>query len=91
MKLKTYRAASIADALSDIKGDLGTEAVILHTRTFKAGGVLGFGARKMFETTATTADAVAPRRPAPRTPVRPAPIEPPARSAGEELLKRAYS
>jgi|GEM_PF-5136123 len=44
MKLRTYRAASIADALADIKRDLGSDAVILHTRTFKAGGVLGLGA-----------------------------------------------
>lgn len=96
MKLKTYRAASIADALSEIKRDLGSDAVILHTRTFKAGGVLGLGSRKMFEITATTAENVAPRRPAPRpvprTPVHQADDGPVGmRSAGEALLKQAYA
>jgi len=89
MKLKTYRAASIADALSDIKRDLGSDAVILHTKTFKAGGVLGLGAKKVFEITATTPDAVAPRQPR-RTPVRPA-FESNGESAGEALLRRAYA
>ncbi len=91
-KLRTYRAASIADALADIKRDLGSDAVILHTRTFKSGGVLGLGARQHFEITATSAENVAPRR-SPRTPLRRE--DPPAaqsgRSAGEELLKHAYS
>ncbi len=89
MKLKTYRAASIADALSDIKRDLGSDAVILHTKTYKAGGLLGLGARKVFEITATTPDAVAPRQPR-RTPLRPA-VETTGPSAGEALLRRAYA
>jgi flagellar biosynthesis protein FlhF len=92
MKLRTYRAASIADALADIKRDLGSDAVILHTRTFKAGGVLGLGARRHFEITATSAESVAPRRP--RTPVRRADDQPAGsatRSAGEALLRQAYS
>lgn len=89
MKLKTYRAASIADALSDIKRDLGSDAVILHTKTYKAGGLLGLGSRKVFEITATTPDAVAPRHPR-RTPVRPA-VETTGPSAGEALLRRAYA
>ncbi len=91
MKLKTYRAASIGDALADIKRDLGSDAVILHTKTFKAGGLLGIGARKVFEITATTPDTVAPRQ-SRRTPVRP--VEEPVAvraSAGEALLRRAYS
>jgi len=94
MKLKTYRAASIADALGEIKADLGADAVILHTRTFKAGGVFGLGSRKVFEITATTPEAVSPprRRPAPARATLRAneqPVEP--RSAGAALLERAYS
>ena len=94
MKLKTYRAASIADALGEIKADLGADAVILHTRTFRAGGLFGLGARKVFEITATTPEAVSPpRRPAPsrRAPLQAndEPFEP--RSAGAALLERAYS
>ncbi len=53
MKLKTYRAQSMADALAQVKKDLGREAVILHTRMFKHGGFFGFGARDMVEVTAS--------------------------------------
>ncbi len=53
MKLKTYRARSMADALSQVKKDLGKEAVILHTRMFKHGGFMGFGAKDMVEVTAS--------------------------------------
>jgi len=93
MKLKTYRAASIADALGEIKADLGADAVILHTRTFKAGGVFGLGARKVFEITATTPEAVSPpRRPSrERAPLRANTDEIEPRSAGAALLKQAYS
>jgi flagellar biosynthesis protein FlhF len=55
VNLKTYRAVSIADALSDIKRDLGPDAVILHTRSFKQGGIFGFRARKLVEITASSA------------------------------------
>ena len=53
MKLKTYRARSMADALTQVKKDLGREAVILHTRMFKHGGFMGFGAKDMVEVTAS--------------------------------------
>jgi len=53
MKLRTYRSRSIADALLKVKRDLGPDAVILHTRTVQQGGLLGFGARRMVEITAT--------------------------------------
>jgi flagellar biosynthesis protein FlhF len=63
--IKTYRGKTIADALAQVKKDLGKDAVILHTRTYKAGGVLGLGAHTMTEITATdtlTAGSV-PARP----------------------------
>jgi flagellar biosynthesis protein FlhF len=53
MKLKTYRAPSMADALGLVKKDLGKDAVILHTRSVKVGGVLGFGAKTLVEITAS--------------------------------------
>lgn len=52
MKLKTYRAATMAEALTAVKKDLGKEAVILHTRSVKVGGMLGFGKKTMIEITA---------------------------------------
>jgi flagellar biosynthesis protein FlhF len=52
MKLKTYRAQSMAEALSQVKKDLGKEAVILHTRSVNVGGILGFGRKTVVELTA---------------------------------------
>jgi len=43
----------MADALAKVKADLGYDAVILHTRTFKRGGLLGVGARRIVEITAS--------------------------------------
>jgi len=54
VNLRTYRASSIADALSDIKRELGPDAVILHTRSFKQGGLFGFRARNLVEITASS-------------------------------------
>ncbi|HWL92345.1 MAG TPA: flagellar biosynthesis protein FlhF [Phycisphaerae bacterium] len=58
MRLKTYQARSIADALAKVKKDLGRNAVILHTRTLTRGGVLGLGARSIVEITATNDERV---------------------------------
>ncbi|TVQ61711.1 MAG: flagellar biosynthesis protein FlhF [Phycisphaerales bacterium] len=64
MNLKTFRAASMAEALSEVKRDLGPDAVILHTKTYREGGLLGMGARLVVEVTAADeADAgTLPRR-----------------------------
>lgn len=59
MQLKTFRGNSMADALADVKRDLGSEAVILHARTIRVGGVIGFGAKNQYEITAS-AGAPAP-------------------------------
>jgi len=54
VNLKTYQAPSIADALARVKHDLGPDAVILHTRTFRRGGFLGFGGKRAVEITASS-------------------------------------
>ncbi|NLX22866.1 MAG: flagellar biosynthesis protein FlhF [Phycisphaerae bacterium] len=53
MDLKTYQGSSMAEALERVKTDLGADAVILHTRTVRRGGVLGVGARNIVEITAS--------------------------------------
>lgn len=63
MTLRTYRANSMADALAEVKKDLGCDAVILHTRTYKVGGVMGLGARSIVEITASSDPRVPVRRP----------------------------
>lgn len=62
MNLKTYRAKSMAAALAEVKRDLGKDAVILHTRAYQVGGVLGVGGHQEYEITA--ADST-PQRAAP--------------------------
>jgi flagellar biosynthesis protein FlhF len=52
--IKTFRGRTIADALDALKKELGRDAVILNTRTFKTGGFMGLGARTITEIIATT-------------------------------------
>jgi len=56
MSVKTYQAKSMAEVLTKVKTDLGSGAVILHTRSFKRGGVMGFWSKNVVEVTAS-ADA----------------------------------
>lgn len=56
MKLKTYRAYTMAEALAAVKRDLGADAVIVQTRTMKQGGLLGIGRKTIVEVTATPAE-----------------------------------
>ncbi|MFN0010166.1 MAG: flagellar biosynthesis protein FlhF [Phycisphaerales bacterium] len=53
VSLKTYQAPTMAEALTSVKRELGKDAVILHTRSFKVGGVLGLFRRNMVEITAS--------------------------------------
>jgi flagellar biosynthesis protein FlhF len=46
----------MAEALVAAKRDLGADAVILETRTFRRGGVLGVRRKTIFELTATSGD-----------------------------------
>ena len=52
MNLKTFTAHSMAQALAMVKRELGSDAVVLHTRSYKRGGVLGIGAKTVVEVTA---------------------------------------
>ncbi len=61
MKTKTYCASTMAEALAEVKRDLGRHAVILHTRSFRKGGLLGLGGRPMWEVTASAQVNVPPR------------------------------
>jgi flagellar biosynthesis protein FlhF len=52
----------MAEALAAVKRDLGRDAVILHTRSFRKGGLLGLGGRQMWEITASKSVNVPHRR-----------------------------
>jgi flagellar biosynthesis protein FlhF len=75
MNLRTYRARTMGDALAEVKKDLGKDAVILHTRTYRVGGWFGMGGRPMVEITASDGVNVVPRE------KKPTPAAPIARSA----------
>jgi len=53
MTLRTYQAPTMAEALAEVKRDLGREAVILHTRSVRKGGFLGLWGRNQWEVTAS--------------------------------------
>jgi len=50
VQVKTVRASSVKEAMEQIKDELGSNAVLLHTKKYREGGVLG-GA-EMIEVTA---------------------------------------
>jgi flagellar biosynthesis protein FlhF len=52
LNLKTYTAQSMAQALAQVKRELGSDAVVMHTRSYKRGGLLGMGAKTVVEVTA---------------------------------------
>lgn len=80
MTLRTYRARTMADALTEVKKDLGRDAVILHTRSYRVGGWFGFGAKPIVEITASTGDERAPAGVGRRDP-----------AATSAALRRAYA
>ena len=56
MRLKTFRAFTLDEALDAVRSDLGPDAAILHTRTFRRGGFLGIGAQEVVEVIASELD-----------------------------------
>ena len=52
----------MAEALAVVKQELGRDAVVLHTRSIKRGGLMGFGARTLIEVTAADGREVARER-----------------------------
>ena len=74
MKIKTYQAATMQDAIRQIKAELGPDAVILSTRQVRAtSGTMALLGRQMVEVTAATDTAPLVKAP-PRTVPPPAPV-----------------
>lgn len=94
MPLKVYRARSMTDALAEVKKDLGVDAVILHTRSYKSPGILGLGSRSMVEITATNDQPELARRPerrALRAAERPVTQSAASRQLSGSVASRAYT
>jgi flagellar biosynthesis protein FlhF len=62
MNLQTFKATTMAEALTQVKSSMGTDAVILHTRTFQTRAWLGLRRREMVEITAGRGIGIAERR-----------------------------
>lgn len=62
MKLKTYTAETMAQTLAQVRKDLGKDAMILHTRSYRVGSWFGLGGKNMVEITASSASPNAPKR-----------------------------
>jgi flagellar biosynthesis protein FlhF len=54
MNVKKYRAATMRDALEQVKSELGDEALVLGSKSLKRKGFFGFGAREMVEVQVST-------------------------------------
>jgi len=52
LNIKTITASTMADALALVRRQFGVDAVVLHTRTYRRGGIMGLGARAVVEVTA---------------------------------------
>lgn len=81
MLVKTFQAATMAEALRLVKAELGPDAMILSTKKERQGGVLGFFSKQVVKVTA----AIDPHRPVqpPPVPVRERPER--ERTAKEEF------
>jgi flagellar biosynthesis protein FlhF len=69
MNVKKYTAPTMEAALEQVKSELGRDAVILHTRCFRRGGVFGLGGNQLVEITASNQVSVSPRSLAASRPV----------------------
>jgi flagellar biosynthesis protein FlhF len=69
LRVKTYRAPTLAEALAEVKADMGRDAVIVQTRRLRQGGFLGILATEVVEVTAAV-DPVAVRVPKPLAQIR---------------------
>ncbi|KXG77630.1 Flagellar biosynthesis protein FlhF [Fervidicola ferrireducens] len=80
MRIKTYVADNIQEALYKVKSELGKDAIILQTRQIKKGGILGFFSKPKVEVIAAS-DIVQ----APKPQLKPISYEMPVRENSREL------
>jgi flagellar biosynthesis protein FlhF len=80
----------MAQALATVRRELGSDAVILHTRQYKVGGFLGIGARNVVELTASTGRAIARGKTQPRR-AQPTPKPPQPEPTAGDLIRKTYA
>ena len=62
MQIKVFKAGNMKDAMAAMKAELGDDAVILHSKKYKEGGLLGIGSREVVEITAAVEEASLPKK-----------------------------
>jgi len=97
MEIKTYRAATMHEALMLVRRELGPDAAVLHTREVRARRLFGcLPGPRQIEVTASTEVNVPSRLPrlslaeqslAPAAPLEPPPPPPPANTSAPPLAK----
>ncbi|WP_038671328.1 flagellar biosynthesis protein FlhF [Pelosinus sp. UFO1] len=60
MKVRVFTADSIQEAMAQVKGVLGRDAIILHTRKIRRGGIFGYFLKEKVEVTAAIETPIAP-------------------------------
>ena len=70
MQIKVFKAATMKEAVAAMRAELGSKAVILHSKKYKESGLLGLRTREVVEITAAVEDSpekieVAPIQPVP--------------------------
>lgn len=90
MNLQTFKAPTMAEALTQVKSSMGSDAVILHTRTFHTRAWLGLRRREMVEITAGRGIGIAERRrpSAARAPATSQPVNSGTYSRGGAIVRR---
>jgi flagellar biosynthesis protein FlhF len=63
LKIKVFTAETMQEVMVKVKNELGIDAVILHTRRFHKGGILGLGGKDMIEVTAAVEEKKPPVKP----------------------------
>ena len=62
MQIKVFKAGNMKDAMAAMKAELGDDAVILHSKKYKEGGLLGIGSREVVEITAAVEESSMPKK-----------------------------
>ena len=62
MQIKVFKASNMKDAMAAMKAELGEDAVILHSKKYKEGGILGIGSREVVEITAAVEENSLPKK-----------------------------
>lgn len=84
----------MAQALALVRRDLGAGAVVLHTRQYRSGGIMGFGAKLMVEVTAADGVEIGRRNAAASESRRPGALaarrKPTQPDHAGDLIRRTY-